>query len=236
MKDSFKLFALGDSAITFELGNMIREDWNNKVLAMQQWVREHPFEGYRDSIVAYSSLTVFYDPVLVRRKYPSFSIAFEFVKTELLRAWQESSWLISRNEDPIPIPVCYEGEMAKDLKDLAAGKRMSVGQIVQLHISRVYRVYMIGFLPGFAYMGEISDELAVSRKPRPVPVMAGSVGITGLQTGIYPLNSPGGWHIIGRTPLKTFVPEASLPIRLQTGDRVKFYPISQEEFGRISLL
>jgi inhibitor of KinA len=102
--------------------------------------------------------------------------------------------------------------------------------LVRIHISAVYRVYMIGFLPGFAYLGKLDPRLATPRKTRPVPVAAGSVGIAGSQGGIYPLNSPGGWNIIGRTPVKLFDPEKEMPARLKIGDHVQFYPVTKEEF------
>ena len=236
MINDFNLFALGDSAVTLDLGNLIEEGLNDKVLAMQQWLADHRFEGFTDSIVGFSSLSVFYDPVEVSRKYPSSPGAFEFVRERLQEAWRQSPGQAARSEEPIRIPVCYEGDLAPDLPALAEEKDMSPEEVVRLHISRVYRVYMIGFLPGFAYLGETSEQLTVARKPRPVPVNAGSVGITGRQTGIYPLNSPGGWHIIGRTPVVLFDPAAEIPVRLKIGDRVAFYRISREEFGRVSLL
>jgi inhibitor of KinA len=233
---NFNIFPLGDSAATIDLGNFIREDLNDKVLAMQQWLNEHRFEGFTDSITAYSSLSVFYDPVTVSRKHPSVPGAFEFVSERLREAWQESSPRPDKPSEPVRIPVCYEGEYAPDLLSLAAERDISAAEIIHLHCSRVYRVYMIGFLPGFAYLGEISEQLAVNRKPRPVPVSRGSVGITGRQTGIYPLDSPGGWHIIGRTPVVLFNPESEIPVKLKIGDRVEFYPITPKEFGEITVL
>jgi inhibitor of KinA len=236
MTGDFNIFPLGDSAITIDLGNLIQEELNDKVLAMQRWLTNHRFEGFTDSIVAYSSLSVFYDPVEVCRKNPSAPGAFQFVSERLREAWWQSPGEPARDEEPVRIPVCYEGDLAPDLIPLAAKKDISPEEIIRLHISGIYRVYMIGFLPGFAYLGETSELLAVTRKPRPTPVKAGSVGITGRQTGIYPLDSPGGWHIIGRTPVGLFDPTAEIPVRLKIGDRVEFYPITRKEFGRITLL
>jgi len=105
---------------------------------------------------------------------------------------------------------------------------------VSMHTSTIYNVYMIGFLPGFSYMGEVNERIAVPRKQAPTPVVAGSVGIAGSQTGIYPLNSPGGWQIVGRTPLRLFDPFAPEPVKLQTGDRVQFYSITKREFEEYS--
>ena len=126
----------------------------------------------------------------------------------------------------VPIPVCYEGEYAPDLEAVARQKGLSPGEVIDLHCSIEYRIYMIGFLPGFPYMGKIDPRIEIPRKMRPVPVIAGGVGIAGMQTGIYPLNSPGGWQIIGRTPLHLFNRHADPPVALLTGDRVRFYPVS----------
>lgn len=113
---------------------------------------------------------------------------------------------------------------------------MSTGEIIDLHCAVTYRIYMIGFLPGFPYMGKIDTRIEISRKSRPVPVVAGGVGIAGLQTGVYPLSSPGGWQIIGRTPMPLFDRDSDPPILLCTGDRVRFYPVSKAEFRSFSLL
>jgi inhibitor of KinA len=128
------------------------------------------------------------------------------------------------------IPVCYEEEYGTDLASVAAQKQIPLSVVIDKHTSRTYKVYMIGFLPGFSYMGEVDEQIAVPRKYQPVPVIAGSVGIAGSQTGIYPLNCPGGWQIIGRTPVKPFDSNALQPVKLHAGDHVQFYAISREEF------
>jgi inhibitor of KinA len=130
----------------------------------------------------------------------------------------------------IRIPVCYDPAFAPDMIRLSAAKKCTPEELIGLHTAATYKVYMLGFLPGFAYMGGTDERIAMPRKPQPVKVMAGSVGIAGRQTGIYPLDSPGGWHIIGRTPLRMFDPAAKKPVLLNTGDRVQFYTISKNEF------
>jgi KipI family sensor histidine kinase inhibitor len=132
------------------------------------------------------------------------------------------------------IPVCYEKEYAPDLEWVASEKGLSAAEVIELHCAVVYRVYMVGFLPGFSYMGSVDQRLELPRKPLPVNVVAGGVGLTGRQTGIYPLNSPGGWQIIGRTPIKLFDAGTNPPVRLQSGDRVQFYPVSGAEFRDLS--
>ncbi len=236
MNNEYTIFPLGDSAITIDLGNHIDEKLNDKVLAMNEWLIAHRFEGFTDTIAAYSSLSVFYDPVKVRSYYPASSGAFAFVKQVLRDAWTQSFALPAAVREPVRIPVCYEPAFGPDLGFVALQKGLDADETIRLHCQPVYRVYMIGFLPGFAYLGEIDKKLETARKSRPTAVVAGSVGITGRQTGIYPLNSPGGWQIIGRTPLRLFDAAASNPVLLKTGDHVSFYPVSPEEFGRIAVL
>jgi inhibitor of KinA len=131
----------------------------------------------------------------------------------------------------LEIPVCYAKPFAPDLETLALQNQLTTEEVIQLHTAKVYRVYMIGFLPGFAYMGKVDHRIAAPRKSQPrTNIPAGSVGIAGEQTGIYPLVSPGGWNIIGQTPLKLFDAARPDPVLFQPGDRVHFYSISQNEF------
>jgi inhibitor of KinA len=130
----------------------------------------------------------------------------------------------------VKIPVCYDNEFAPDLQRMAQSKNISADEIVRIHIADTYRVYMLGFLPGFAYLGRLDKKIAMPRKSHPAPVAAGSIGIAGNQTGIYPLASPGGWQIIGRTPLQLFDADRTEPTLLKAGDTVQFYSISKHEF------
>ena len=127
-----------------------------------------------------------------------------------------------------------EGEYAPDLEWVATQKGLSPEEVIGLHVAELYRVYMIGFLPGFPYLGTVDERLRLPRKAQPVNVVAGGVGIAGMQTGIYPLNSPGGWQIIGRTPLILFDLAMDPPIRLQAGDQVQFYAVSSADFRDLS--
>jgi inhibitor of KinA len=131
----------------------------------------------------------------------------------------------------ITIPVCYEAEFAPDIEALATQKNIAVEEVIRIHSSGEYRVYMLGFLPGFCYLGEVDERIVVSRKPQPQTVVAGSVGIAGKQTGIYPMASPGGWQIIGRTPLKLFDAQKEQPALLMAGDRIRFTSITKNEFA-----
>jgi inhibitor of KinA len=226
----YKIFPLGDSAATFDMGNSISEALNQKALAMQQWLLDHPFEGMKDCLVAYSSLTILYNPFLIKKYYNPATTIFAWVADKLQQAFDKTVQTKQVTRELIKIPVCYEEGYGPDLASLAREKQLTEQEVVTLHTGAIYNVYMIGFLPGFSYMGEVNERIAVARKQTPVPVMAGSVGIAGSQTGIYPLNSPGGWQIVGRTPLRLFDPFAPEPVKLQTGDRVQFYAITKREF------
>lgn len=197
---------------------------------MQQWLLAHPFEGMKDCLVAYSSITVLYNPVVIKKYYNPTNTVFSWVAGRLQQAFEKAPEAVNTVREVINIPVCYEEPYGPDLAALAKQKQLSDQEVVNLHTGAIYNVYMIGFLPGFSYMGEVNEQISVPRKQQPAPVMAGSVGIAGSQTGIYPLNSPGGWLIIGRTPLKMFDPFVPEPVKLQAGDRVQFFAITKQEF------
>jgi len=228
--NQYKIFPLGDAAITLDMGNIINEALNQKALAMQLWLLDHPFEGMKDCFIAYSSLTVQYNPVIVKKQYHPQTTVFEWVAAYLKQAFDKSVENAQAAREVIKIPVCYEGNYAPDLATLAQQKQLTEQEVVNIHTAAIYNVYMIGFLPGFSYMGEVNERIAAPRKQHPTQVMAGSVGIAGSQTGIYPLNSPGGWQIVGRTPLRLFEPFVPEPVKLQAGDRVQFYAITKQEF------
>lgn len=217
------IFSLGDGAVTIDLGNQLSEALNGKVLAMNQWLQLHPFTGQKDIITAYSSLTLVYDPTLIKAYYRPAHTIYEWVQQRLLDAYQQADAMVG----PVPvrhqIPVFYGGLDGPDLAPLAASRGLSVEEVIHIHTATVYRVYLIGFLPGFAYLGEVDASIAQPRKEKPAPVAAGSIGIAGSQTGIYPLASPGGWNIIGRTPLQMFNPLSQIPVLLKAGDEVVFF-------------
>jgi inhibitor of KinA len=217
------IYSLGDSAITLDLGNCIDEQLNTRVLAIYDWLGVHRFEGIIDRIAAYSSVSIFYDPTQVYDRTA--------ISEWLWEAWRQTAASPPGSEGrEVRIPVCYEGEYAPDLEAVSRQKGLSLEAVINLHCTILYRIYMIGFLPGFPYLGKIDPRLEMPRKMRPAPVIAGGVGIAGLQTGIYPLNSPGGWQIIGRTPIRLFDRDADHPALLRTGDKIRFYPVSAADF------
>ena len=197
---------------------------------MQRWFENNNCEGIKDTIIAYSSLTLIYDPVIIRKNNSFPGTAYQWIQKKAEQAYLES---YQQNDDEFPIcriPVCYDMEFGIDLPEVSRVTGLSLEKIIELHVSKIYRVYMLGFLPGFAYLGEVDPRLHMPRKQSPTAVIAGSVGIVSNQTGLYPLNSPGGWQIIGRAPVKLFEQKDKHPVKLQAGYEVQFYEISREEF------
>jgi inhibitor of KinA len=225
------IFPLGDSAITFDLGNSFSTELNHRVRNMQVWLMQDLREMVKDIICGYSSVTLIYDPVLIKKKFESAGTAFEVMRNKLILAWEATGdWGENHQTELIRIPVCYDEEFGQDLEFVAKTKNLSVPEIIRIHHEKIYYIYLIGFLPGFSYMAEVEEKLFMPRKMNPVMVAAGSVGISGKQTGIYPLQCPGGWQILGRTPLKLFDQYLADPVKLRAGQQVQFYPISRDEF------
>lgn len=226
----YKIFFIGDSAATIDFGNLVDEKLNEKIISLFDHLSLFPLEGMTEAIPAYSSLTVFYDIHALRKKIPPWKEIYSWIENELHKLVKNDLRENEMQPRVVRIPVCYEKEFGIDLQWMATEKNISQEEIIRLHTVRHYRVYMLGFLPGFAYMGEVDEKIALPRKQQPGQVIAGSVGIAGKQTGIYPLDSPGGWQIIGRTPVRLFDPDKEEPCLLRAGDQVEFYSIIKNEF------
>ncbi|HEX9962175.1 MAG TPA: 5-oxoprolinase subunit PxpB [Pyrinomonadaceae bacterium] len=219
-----KIFPLGENALTIDFGNEISLELNNKVLRLAGFLAKNNFAGFIEIIPAYSSLTIFYDVFTVRKNFTDTPTAFEAVKVLLENALCNLSEIEPVAPRVVEIPVCFDAESALDLDWVAAENNLAREEVVEIFLEKTYRVFMLGFLPGFAYLGETDERIAAPRKPAPrLKVPRGSVGIAGRQTGIYPFESPGGWQIIGKTGIELFTPGAENPTRLQAGDLVKFH-------------
>lgn len=230
----YAIFPLGDQAVTFSLGNSIDIQNHRKVMAMLQWLQQHPFTGLLDIVVAYNSITVVYDLYLLHKNQEMES-GSDFVRELLLNAYRQADVKHVAAPAVKRIPVCYEPPFGPDMDYITKEKSLSPEQVVALHTGRNYHVYMIGFLPGFPYMGEVDPQLQLPRKAEPSRrVEAGSVGIAGLQTGIYPVVSPGGWQIIGRSPLRLFDRKSDPPVMLEPGNHVQFYSITSCQFHEMN--
>jgi inhibitor of KinA len=230
---AYNIYPLGDAALIVDFGNTIDEMINKLVHSLFYQLQNDPIPGMLEAIPAYSSLTIYYDVLFIRNKLNKQTTAFEWICENLKKYISIESIETGDPQILIKIPVCYDNKYAPDLNFIASQNNISPEEIIHLHTSTTYRVYMLGFLPGFAYMGMVDEKISSSRKQNPVTVEAGSIGIVGKQTGIYPLRSPGGWQIIGRTPLKLFDKEKINPVFFKSGDKVQFYSITKDEFEDI---
>ncbi len=223
MNDKPQFFSVSEFSVTASFGNSISPETNQVVLALADYIEQKPLCGLREIVPAYSSLTVFFDPTVVRKNFPASPTAFLTVRNYLEKALE--NLVVKSKKKPREIEILFDcrDEYALDLEYISGEKNLSKKKIIEIFTSKTYRVFMLGFLPGFAYMGEVDDRIALRRKDKPrLNVPKGSVGIAGNQTGIYPLESPGGWQIIGRTDTELFTPNEKNPTFLQAGDLVKF--------------
>ena len=229
----YRIFPLGDNALTIDFGNVIQPSINKEVIARFNQLQSQPILGMIEAIPAYSSLTIYYDVPKLKKIIGPGKTVFDWMKEKLEVIIKDPAPEKLMAERFVKIPVCYDNEYAPDIQQLAATKNISVEEVIQIHSSINYKVFMLGFLPGFVYMGEVDERIVMPRKQEPQNVVHGSVGIAGKQTGIYPLASPGGWQIIGRTPLELFDAEREEPALLKAGDIVQFYAINKNEFEQI---
>lgn len=228
----YTIYPLGDSALTIEMGTAINCQINEKVMQAFHQLQQNPIQHIIDIIPAYCSLTIVYDTYSIKKSNPAWT-AFNWIKEQVIAAIKNSN-ITHSNKRLIQIPVCYDTIFGPDLELIAEHAGISVEEVILLHSERTYHVFMIGFLPGFPYMGTVNTSIQMPRKSKPRSlVAAGSVGIAGEQTGIYPLESPGGWQIIGQTALPLFDISLESPCLLQPGDEVQFNPIGLDEFYSI---
>lgn len=224
----FQIQLLGDHAIVYKKLSALVEDIDLDLLAFNQYVKNEKIKGVKDIILAYDTLTLIYD--IIQFDANPFLVAHQILET-----FSSSNIHIEQNEKKpiIEIPVCYDPSLGIDLKEAAIIANCSIEGLIQKHTEHIYSVYCLGFLPGFAYMGDVPNKIQLPRHPKPrTKVFAGSVGIAGKQTGIYPTDSPGGWQIIGRTPIKIF---DTIKLSLfKAGDQVKFNPIDLALFHELN--
>jgi KipI family sensor histidine kinase inhibitor len=221
--EAARYLPFGDSALVVEFGEVISLEANSKVTALNEAIQKAKIQGVEELVPTYRSLLVRYNPLKTTYEQLVFQIKDVEKTLKELTAKVEGRRII--------IPVVYGGEYGPDLAYVAKYHKLSEKQVVKLHSETEYRVYMIGFVAGFPYLGEVPDEIVTPRLETPrVKVPAGSVGIAEKQTGIYPCEAPGGWQIIGKTPLTLFNPQQQPPALLKPGDNVKFKPISEREF------
>lgn len=225
---------LGDSALIVELGDAINESTHLRVQAAWRALTVEPMPGVSEAVPAYTTVTLFYDPAqVVQAGAPADNIV-AWLDTRVRERLKDPPKSAKTKPRTVEVPVCYGGDFGPDLTRVATQAKLSLEEVVKRHAKAEYRVHLIGFAPGFPYLGGLPKELVTPRHTKPrMEVPAGSVGIGGEQTGIYPQVTPGGWNLIGRTPLRLFRPEDDPPVLLQAGDIVKFRPVTPEEFGKL---
>ncbi|AJY74128.1 5-oxoprolinase subunit PxpB [Paenibacillus beijingensis] len=237
-----RLFPLGDAAAVVQFGSRIGETARRKVQALIAILEQHPFPGLIEAVPAFVTVTVYYDPMKVADPHTGetwsshsghgirspFGIVSSLLSRLTASLGSDDEKDVSRI---VEIPVCYGGELGPDLQEVAELNGLAPEEVIGIHSQADYRVHMIGFAPGFPYLGGMSERIAAPRRSVPrVNIEAGSVGIGGSQTGIYPIATPGGWRLIGRTPLKLFQPDRAEPSLLRAGDLVRFRPIRYEQY------
>lgn len=221
-----RIVPAGDAAWLVEFPPRIAPEINARILSLAGSIRRRCATALRDVVIGYCTLTVFFDPLAVDAAW---------LEGELREAASELRDGPDLESPIIDVPVCYGGDLGPDLEDVAAFGRCSADEVIALHAATLYRVYMVGFVPGFPYMAEVESRIAAPRRPSPrVAVPAGSVAVAGPQTGIYPAVTPGGWNIIGRTPVKPYDASRAVPFLFQPGDRVRFHPVDRTQFDRCS--
>lgn len=221
-----KFLLTGDTSVSVEFGNEISEEINKKIRAFNIALAKYPIPGIVETVPTYRSLMIHYDPRVV---------LYEDMVRQLKTLMSKVAHVQIPPSDVIEIPVLYGGEAGPDLGTVAEHCRLFEYEVIQIHTSVDYLIHMLGFTPGFPYLGGMDERIAAPRLKQPrVKIPAGSVGIAGIQTGIYPVDSPGGWQLIGRTPLRLYAPNRAEPVLCKAGEYIRFRSITQAEFDIIA--
>ncbi|TWI80384.1 KipI family sensor histidine kinase inhibitor [Lacibacter cauensis] len=229
----FSVHPVNESSILLRFGNSIDVHTHQQLMQAKHCIEQNPFLGFVETVPAYNTLAVYFNPVEVEQTAASIAASVEESVRNIIA--NAKSPTASTTTQLIEIPVCYNEDFAPDLAETAGNLRLSTEALIQLHCSKTYHVYMLGFTPGFPYMGKTDERIVTKRKQQPrLAVAPGSVAIAGEQTGIYPFATPGGWNIIGRTPLQLFDRHRTNPFLLKAGDEVQFKPITPDEFEQYS--
>jgi inhibitor of KinA len=224
MPRDFRIVMAGDATLLVEFEERIDRLVNERAIALARIVRAAQIDGVRDVVPTYRAVGISFDPL---------GTNLERLLAEVEGAAAAPVDAAASVAPLVRVPVCYGGECGPDLDELAAAAGLTVGEAIERHCAPIYRVFMIGFVPGFAYLGPVDERLATPRRAEPrVRVPAGSVGIAGRQTGIYPAETPGGWMLVGRTPLRPFDLAREPACLFRSGDAVQFYPIGLSEYAK----
>jgi len=220
----YRVVPAGDSAIIVEFEERIDPAVNARTIACAEAIQGADLPGVRDVVPTYRSVAIYFDPLRTNG---------DLLMETVDRSAALASSALETVRAPVRIPVCYGADLGPDLALVAAFAGMQEQDVIRVHTATTYRVFMLGFVPGFAYLGIVDARIAMPRHSTPrVRVPLGSVGIAGVQTGVYPAETPGGWQLIGRTPVKPFDPARAEPFLMRAGDAVQFYSIERSEYDR----
>src|SRR3954452_11515194 len=221
---SYRIVPAGDAALIVEFEDRIDPVVNARTIACAEAIQAAGLAGVRDVVPTYRSVAVYFDPLRTDG---------DALIARLHSVAEAPAPVSAVLREPVRIPVCYGGELGPDLAGVAAYAGLSEADVTRLHAAATYRVFMLGFVPGFAYLGVVGRRVAMPRHTSPrVRVPICSVGIAGIQTGVYSAQTPGGWQLIGRTPLKPFDPSRPDPFLMKAGDAVQFHAIDRAEYDR----
>jgi inhibitor of KinA len=233
---------VGETGLMVSFGHIIDPDILHCASALVSQLEKHPFPGLGEFEASYTGVTMFFDPLVLAKEplpgqdMPEMSHAYQVVTAKVKELLAKITFGSQNDARHVRVPVCYGGEYGPDLGEVADYHNMTTDEVVKIHTSGKYLVYMIGFAPGFPYVGGMDPRIATPRRKTPrLKIPKGSVGIAGAQTGAYPLETPGGWQLIGRTPLELFRPnDTEHPSVLQAGDNIEFYAVTEKEFADIA--
>lgn len=222
--ETYEVFPAGDTALVVDFGNRVDQAISGKVLALADRLNALGLAGIIETVPTIRSLSIYYEPLGIS----PFDLRRRI--SDILESLQDAE-VAGRL---CTIPVCYSAEFAPDLEEVAARCGLSPAELIEAHSSRTYHVYMLGFLPGLAYLGDLPETLVLPRRETPRPrIPGGSLGIAGKLTCVYPNATPCGWHLIGRSPVSLWNPDAQSRTLLTAGDKVRFAPVSPREYDRI---
>ena len=224
--ESVQFYPAGDCGVVAQFGETIDEAVNRRIARFAGNIEQARIKGVTELVPTFCTLFISYDPRLT---------GYQKLVKSLHRLLPHEDQAAAGRKIIHPIPVCYGGKLGEDLPHVARHAGLTEQEVIDLHSGRDYLIYMLGFTPGFTYLGGMSEAIATPRLKTPrVKIPAGSVGIAGSQTGVYPIDSPGGWQLIGRTPVRMYDPDRETPILPQAGQYIKFYSITKAEYDKIA--
>ena len=225
MYDKVRFLPAGDQSLLMEFGNEISPEINFKIRNTVKAIDDSQIDAIWELIPTYRSIQIFYDPLKI--DYHALVASLDELVSSMETGELDSLRIVE-------IPTVYGGEFGPDIEFVAKNSGLDVDEVIRIHSSQDYLIYMLGFTPGFSYLGGMDERIATPRLESPrTKIPAGSTGIAGSQTGIYPIDSPGGWQLIGRTPLALYNPQDDPPVLLKAGDYVRFVPIDEIEYARL---